>query len=63
MLDGCFGGGGSWGSRPMHLLCEDPSLVDAAAAKEAMMRHIRAKQINRNDERGQEQELPDCEPG
>ena len=62
VLDGCLGRGGSWGSRPMHLLCEDPSRVDAAAAKEAVMHHTHAKQINRGDESSQKQELHDCEP-
>lgn len=45
------------------LLFEDPVLVDAATLKEAVMRHARAKQINRDDERGQKQKLSHCEPG
>ena len=60
-LDGGFGGG-SWANRPIYLLCKDPALVDAASAREAVMHHARAKQINRDNECGQKQKLSDGEP-
>jgi len=49
--------------RSVQLLGEDPSLVDPAAAKEAVMRHAPAKQKDGDDERCQEQDLADRAPG
>jgi hypothetical protein len=62
VLDKDFCGGGSWGRGPIQLLCKDPVLVDAAAVKEAVVHHGRAKQKNCDNECGQKQKLSDGEP-